>query len=166
MKPASMSALALALLFMFTAGAAAQDLATQIVGVWKLVDLTRHEVATGKTDKPYGEKPTGYYIFTRGGHFLWTNAADGRKPPVGSAPTDAERNELFKTLSFGTGTYKVEGDKVTARYDSSWIQSWTGAERTFQPNISGTKMTTKGANFKHPITGVDVFTINTYEKIE
>jgi len=165
MKQTLMAALFSTCLLVLVTTAMAQELAAQIIGVWKLVDLTRQEVVTGKTDKPYGEKPTGYYIYTRGGHFLWTIVAENRHAPAGAAPTDAERNDLFKTISFGTGTYKIEGDKVVLRYDSSWIQSWTGSERAAEPVISGTKMTVKSAS-KNPITGMDVFVVRTYEKLE
>jgi len=144
----------------------AQD-ASKIVGVWKVVDITRKEIASGKTDKPYGEKPGGYYIFTAGGHFFWNFVADNRKPPDGPAPSDMERVELFKTLSFGTGTYKSEGGKLLLRYDSSWIQSWTGAERSISiPEVSGKTMTLSSATFKHPISGVDAMTTNAYERVE
>jgi hypothetical protein len=63
-------------------------------------------------------------------------------------------------MSLGTVTYKIENDKVVYRYDSSWIQPWTGAERTAAlPQVSGNRMTSKSAVFKHPITGVDAYTV-------
>ena len=164
MKRILMFAVGFAFVLTLVQPAPAQDLASSLVGVWKLTSVTRTEVATDKTEKPYGEMPTGYYIYTRGGHFLWNIVADNRKAP-GSAPTDAERIELFKSLSFGSGTYKVEGNKVLYRYDSSWHQVWTGTERAGAPEITGTKMTLKSAPFKNP-TGVDVFVVNTYQRVE
>jgi hypothetical protein len=146
--------------------AKAQNLDTEIVGVWKVVELSRHEIASGKVDKPYGEKPTGFYIYTRGKRFTWTLVAENRKSPAGSAPTDAERVELFKTMSFGTGTYKVEGDTVFTSYDSSFIQSWTGTQRSSAPQIEGNKMIAKSTPFKHPNTGVDAYTIIVSERVE
>ena len=157
-----------AMVFLLSLGSAvsAQDLAKEIVGVWKVLNIDRKEVATGKIDKPYGERPTGYYIYSRSGHFSWTFVAENRKPPAAAAPTDAERVELFKTMSFGTGTYKVAGSKVVLLYDSSWIQSWTGLERSSAPIIEGNRMTVDSAPFKHPITGVDAFTIITYQRMD
>lgn len=152
--------------FSIGSAATAQDLAREIAGVWKVLSIERKEVATGKIDKPYGEKPTGYYIYSSGGHFSWTWVAENRTPPAAAAPTDAERVELFKTMSFGTGTFKVEGNKVVQVYDSSWIQSWTGAVRSFAPVIRGDKMTVESAPFKHPITGVDAFTIVAYQRVD
>jgi hypothetical protein len=43
---------------------AAQDLASSIVGMWKLVSFVRKEVATGKTAATYGEHPSGYAYYT------------------------------------------------------------------------------------------------------
>ena len=59
-----------AMVFLLSLGSAvsAQDLAKEIVGVWKVLNIDRKEVATGKIDKPYGERPTGYYIYSRSGH--------------------------------------------------------------------------------------------------
>jgi hypothetical protein len=145
--------ISLAVLTFTLSQATAQDLASQIVGVWKVVDTTRKEVASGKIDKPYGEKPTGYYIYTRAGHFSWSLVAEGRKPPSEAVPTDAERVALFNTMSFGTGKYRVEGSKVVHRYDSFSHQAWTGTERTAQPAMSGAKMTVTSAPFKAPYYG-------------
>ena len=106
-----------AIVFLLSLGSAvsAQDLAKEIVGVWKVLNIDRKEVATGKIDKPYGERPTGYYIYSRSGQFSWTFVAENRKPPAAVAPTDAERVELFKTMSFGTGTYKVSRGAKSSR---------------------------------------------------
>jgi hypothetical protein len=156
----------LGLLCTFSHSVSAQDAASQIVGVWKAVDISVKEVESGKIDKPYGEKPTAYFIYTRGGRFSWTFVSANRKKPAGAALTDAERVELFKTMSFGTGTYKVEGNKVVYQYDSSWHHAWAGVERTTQlPALSGTRMVNTSAPFKTP-TGVDAISIQTFERVE
>ena len=46
--------------------AQSQDLASQIVGVWKYVSVNNKEVATGKMTYPLGEKPNGYIVYTKG----------------------------------------------------------------------------------------------------
>jgi len=130
---------AIALLFLLTSSeiAAAQDLASQMVGVWKRTAYVRKYVDGGEMTKPVGENPGGIATFTRGGHFTVTLLAEGRKAPAGATPTDAELAALFKTVFFGSGTYKVEGDKVILRYDSSSLPSWTGAERRITLVVSG-----------------------------
>ncbi len=146
--------------------ASAQDAASQLVGVWKVVDISLKEVESGKIHKPYGEKPTGYFIYTRGGRFSFTFVSENRKKPAGTTLTDAERVELFNTMSFGTGTYKVEGNKVVFQYDSSWHHAWAGVERTIQlPALSGTRMVNTSAPLK-TTTGVDAISIQTLERVE
>lgn len=70
MKRALMSAVAVAFLLMLPELLAAQDLTSSIVGTWKLTSFARKELATGKTAATYGEHPTGYAYYTKGGHFL------------------------------------------------------------------------------------------------
>jgi hypothetical protein len=156
-----------ALVLPFAAAAEEQELASQIIGVWKLTDVTAIEVATGKRiEKAYGEKPIGYFIYTKGGHFLWTITADGRDAPAGSAPTNAERVYLFNTLSFGSGTYMVEGKTVLHRYESSWHQVWTGNTRSTTAEIVGSKLTMQHAPFNSPISGAEVAGTTTFERAE
>ena len=79
--------------------------------------------------------------------------------------TDADRVALFNSLAFGTGTYKVEGDKVSLRYDGSWNQAWTGTERVQALQISGKVLTWTSAPFK--VAGdKDAVAIFTYERAE
>ena len=118
MKRTLMSAVALAFLLTLPRPAPAQDLASQLVGVWNLSSQVRKEVATGATQNTFGEKPTGQAIFTRGGHSTFTLVGTDRKAPASPNLTDAERIESFKTMSFGSGTYKVEGNKVVTCYDA------------------------------------------------
>jgi len=112
MKRILISAVALAFLLTLPRQAPAQDLASQLVGVWNLSSQVRKEVATGATLNSYGEKPTGHLIFTRGGHSSFIVVGTDRKAPASPNLTDAERIELFKTMAFGSGTYKVEGNSL------------------------------------------------------
>ena len=52
-------------------------------------------VESKETYKPYGERPTGYYGFTKGGRFFNGTFGSERKAPAGASPTDAERAELL-----------------------------------------------------------------------
>ena len=145
---------------------AAQDLASQIVGVWKTSSLVTKEVASGKTVHPLGERLSGYFIFAKGGHFAFINVGADRKAPATANPTDAERVELHKTATYGSGTYRTEGNKLVSRFDTSWHQAWTGTERSIGVEISGNKLTTTSAPFKSSLTGLDVVSIGTYERAE
>lgn len=154
-----------AVVFVLTLTSGAQDLASSIVGVWKLTSHIVKEKGTGAIAKPFGEKPTGHWIFTHRGHFAWTLVGDNRKNPATPAVTDAEQIQLFKTLSFGSGTYKVEGDRVASRYETSWIETWTGTERKGQVQISGKTLMIMSATFKD-FAGKDAVAISTWERAE
>jgi Lipocalin-like domain len=89
MKRALMSAVVFAFLLMLLEPLAAQDLASSIVGTWKLTSFARKEVATGKTAATYGEHPPGYAYYTKGGHFLVFAVTQDRKKNEKADPTDA-----------------------------------------------------------------------------
>jgi hypothetical protein len=146
--------------------AAAQDLASQIVGVWKITSYARKDVETGKTSANYGERPVGYYHYTRGGHFLVTYVAQDRKMNEKAELTDAESLDAFKTLSASGGTYKTDGDKVIMQYGVSYIPSWTGTARTFQAQIAGNKLTMTAEPFKSRRDGKDIVVVTTWERVE
>jgi hypothetical protein len=154
-----------ALALTFTSPAFADDSASQIVGVWKFVKQQVKEVATGKVSHPYGEKPSGYIIYTKGGRMIFSLVGDDRQKPAGASATDEERIRLFNTLSTGSGTYKVEGNTVIVTYDSSWNQVWTGTtqKRTFV--ISGNKITHTSAPGKN-LAGQETIFENELEKVE
>ena len=143
---------------------AAQDLASQLVGVWKYTGFVQKEAATGATVKPRGEKPTGSAIFTRGGYFTWIIIDDGRKSPP-SPMADADRVALFNSMGFGSGTYTVDGTIVSLRYDSSWNQSWTGTERKQEMKVTGKTLTWTTPTFKLG-DGKEVVFIFTSERVE
>jgi hypothetical protein len=158
-------AAALALLLASPAVAAAQDLASQMVGVWKRTGFVQKILATGETSKPEGENPSGMIIFSRGGHFMWIYIADGRKSPASLPPTDAERIYLYKTNGSGGGTYKVNGDKVTVLYTASANQAWTGTERATTVQVSGKELTWTSAPFK-TLDAKDAIATITFERLE
>ena len=146
--------------------AAAQDLASQIVGVWKMTSYARKDVETGKTSATFGERPVGYCHYTRGGHFVSDYVAQDRKINAKAELTDAESLEAFKTMSASGGTYKVEGGKVINQYEVSYIPSWTGTKRTMEAQIAGNKLTLTTEPFKSRRDGKDIVVVTTWERTE
>ena len=167
MKRTLISAAALAFLLTLGQPAAAQDLASSIVGVWKMISWTRKDVATGKTSKLYGEQPVGYNVYTRNGRVLVFAVAEGRKAPTKPEPSDAERIDLFKSMFAYSGTYKAEGNnKLVYRIDGSWNQSWTGTDLTRKVEIAGNKLTIVTPPFKSVLDGQEIVVTTTYERAE
>jgi hypothetical protein len=68
-------------------------------------------------------------------------------------------------MAFGSGPYRVEGDKVFMRYDNSWNQAWTGTERIQTMQINGKVLTWTSAPLKAP-DGKEVVAVFTYERLE
>ena len=69
----------------------ADDITSPIVGLWKLTGTTTKNVATGVMERQYGEHPSGYQLFTKGGHMIFISVADNRFlprqcPPPPNAP--------------------------------------------------------------------------------
>jgi hypothetical protein len=138
-----------------------------LVGVWKMTSWTRHETATGKDSKLLGEHPTGYLVFTKGGHFMWTGFKDQRPKPEGAEPSDAERVALFKTMYAYDGTYKIENGKIVDTVEVAWNEGWVGTKFTIDKyTISDKTLTMTSAPFKSTMDGSEVVVGTTYERVE
>ena len=146
--------------------AAQDDLATSLVGTWKLTGFVRQELGTGKQDRFYGENPVGYNVYTKGGRFLVYLVGEGRKAPAQAQLTDAERTQLFNTMYAYSGKYRVEGDTLVLDVDGSWNQAWTGTQRKQIAKIEGNTLTIRSMPFKGAVTAVEIVVINMFERVE
>lgn len=148
--------------------ASAQDSASSIVGVWKLTAFSTKNVTTNTVSKPFGEHPSGYFFFTRGGNVAFFAVGQDRKPPAAStAPTDAERAELYKTMIAAfTGTYKVEGGRVVMQVDASWNQAWTGTQQPRNIQIDGNLLTVTTPPLKNLIPGQEIVVTAIFDRAE
>lgn len=152
------------LTLLFAPQASAQDANSPLLGTWKYISQSITEVQSGKVTKPFGENPSGYITYTKGGRLQTILVGEGRQKP--QVPLkDEDRIRLFNTLVAATGTFKVEGNILTISYDTSWNELWTGTtqKRTFE--ISGNKLTIKSAPSKNA-AGNDVFFTIGLEKVE
>jgi len=163
MRPLLLAAAALML-----AGAVhAQDDAQTLTGVWKMTSWTRHEIATGRDSKLFGEHPGGYLVYTKGGHFVWTGFNDQRPKPAAAEPTDAERIALFKTMYAYHGTYRVEGGSIVDSVTGAWNEAWVGTTfRIERYSLAGGTLTMVSAPFKATLDGAEMIVTTTFERIE
>ena len=138
-----------------------------IVGTWKLLSFSRHDLANDSDSNIVGEHPTGYITFTLGGHMVVWLVGDNRKPPSGTVATDAERLAWFKDIisAYG-GTYSVEGNKYVMHIESAWIPAWYGTDQTRYFSFDGSKLVVKTAPFKSAFDGRDVVNTLIFEKVE
>jgi hypothetical protein len=166
MRVATIISMTTALLLTLPALAWGQNLASDIVGVWKVVSIETKEVQSGKVTRPLGDQLTGTFTFTRGGNFSGMVFRTDRKPPVAPNATEAERVALFNSLVAYNGTYQIEGAKLVMKIESSHIQSWNGTERTLAIEISGRRLTGRSAPLKAASTGLEVVAENVWERLE
>lgn len=112
-----------------------QSLKEQIVGAWRLVSLYTEE--QGVKSYPYGEKPVGLFVFDRSGSVIQFLA----KPelPKFSTPnrlkgTDKEYRDVMQSILSGFGTYTVDGDTVTIKWEASSYPNRAGTteKRTYK----------------------------------
>jgi len=137
----------------------------QIVGLWKLTSHTNKVVGTGALEYPFGEHPTSYQLFGRGGEMLNLIIGENRKAPAGPSITDAEKAALFNTCVAQIGTYKIEGNKVLYHYVATLAKVQDGTERTYTAEMDGNKKLTLTASpFLQRRTGHQVITIRTLER--
>lgn len=139
--------------------ASAQDLAHQIVGVWQFGPSTRKYDGGDAKDHPI----TGMVIFTKGGHFALMQHPANHKDQ--KAASDAEMAAMVRTTFFGSGTYKVEGDKPVLKYEVCGNPTWIGQERRPNIRVDGKTMTWVTPQLKDPEgkSFVDTYTITRVE---
>ena len=165
MKHILLAAAAVTFSAMLFIPASAQDLESQLVGVWKTTSFARKDVASGAVAAAMGERPTGFAHYSKNGHFVIFVTAQDRKNAE-STPTDEERLALFKTMFSWAGKYTVEGGKITHTVEVGWIPSWVGTTRSYGAEIVGNKLTLTTPVFKNTIDGKDSVVVTTYERAE
>ena len=99
--------------------------AAKVVGTWKLVSYVNEFQDGSAVRSAYGDRPTGYVIFTPEGRVMFMVEAEGRKAPE----NDEQRAAAFRTIIAYTGMYKLEGDKFITKADVSWNPGWVGTEQ-------------------------------------
>ena len=104
----------------------AEDL---VVGVWRLVSWVEVETESKSIHSVFGDNPTGAITYTPDGRMSVFIIDPKRKSPSGPKATDAEAVELYRTIIAYSGSYSIEGNKVTHKIEVSWNQAWTGTNQ-------------------------------------
>jgi len=83
------------------------------------------------------------------------------------ALTDADRVNLHRTMTAGSGKYKVvDGKKIIFSYETSASQRLTGTDEASEAEISGKTLTVTTAPFKSPRDNKMVTVVTTWERLE
>jgi hypothetical protein len=130
----------------------ARTIPSTLLGTWKQLSGTYVDRETGEERTGLSKNPNGYFHFAPDGRLFNITTDSARQRPVGEKATAAEAEALYRSIIAYTGTYWVEGDKLTFDVDVSWNESWNGSRqvRTFQ--IAGDSMTIM-ADIINPMTG-------------
>lgn len=128
--------------------ASADDLA-KIVGSWRIVSSVIEDIETKERRNNFGEKPSGFIIFTREGRMVSIATGEGRKVPQ----NDEDRAAAYRSMLAFTGKYRLEGDKFIVKVDASWFEGWKGTEQVRLYKIEGDKL----QMFTAPFKGTNLF---------
>jgi hypothetical protein len=101
-----------------------------LIGTWRLVSVTRHDLATGAKADYIGPDPVGYINYSADRRMMVVIARSGRKKPAGAAATAAEADALMKSFVSYAGTYSIRGNEITHHVQASWNESWRGTDQT------------------------------------
>jgi len=139
---------------------------SDLYGTWKLVSLTRKVADTGATEQPRGKAPNGYVSFGRDGRVTGVIVSEKRPKPESAAKlTDQQRLELFNTMNAYAGTYKLEGNKLTYRYDLTHNEV-TERASVREIKIEGRKLTMVNEPARSAMDGKMATTTTVWEKVQ
>ena len=135
-------------------------------GTWKLVSATRKVMDTGQVEQYRGTAPKGYTMFGRDGRFLSFTVSEKRPKPESVAKmTDQQRIELFNTMNAYAGTYKLDGNKLTYRFDLTHNEV-TERASVREIKIEGRKLTIVNEPAPATIDGKLSQVTTVWEKVE
>lgn len=136
-------------------------------GTWKLVSLTRKVADTGATEQPRGKAPNGYISFGRDGRVMGVILSEKRPKPESVAKlTDQQRIELFNTMNAYGGTYKLDGNKLTYRFDITHNELGEQRASVRDIKIEGRKLTMVNEPARSAMDGKMVITTTVWEKVQ
>jgi hypothetical protein len=124
-----------------------------LVGTWKLQSFTTEYQDTGERVEPFGAHPSGYLSYSSDARMVALIISEGRQPPAGIVPTDAEKIQLFNGMGAYAGTYTIEGDQVSHHVDASWIEAWTGTTQIRHFKIEGNALRIRSVAAPDPADG-------------
>jgi hypothetical protein len=136
-------------------------------GVWKVVDYTATDPATGEVKHPFGTNPIGNAIYTAKGQMSVFVAGSHRVPSKGTGAKRAEeRAELFDGLYAYTGTYIVKGNSVTIHIESAWQPDWVGTEKTRTLKLDHDVLSIVTEPMTSPVDGKTYISTTSFRRVE
>jgi Lipocalin-like domain len=124
-----------------------------IVGSWRLVSWVEMDTGSKSAHNVFGDNPTGMITYTADGRMSVFIIDPKRTKPAGPKATDAEALELYRTIIAYSGSYSIEGNKVTHKIEFSWNQAWTGTNQQRFVDVKDNQLTIKTPPIISPVSG-------------
>jgi hypothetical protein len=158
--------LTLAMLAVAISVVATKARAADVVGTWRMVSWSEEETESKAGHTPFGDHPIGSLTYTADGHMMVIFADPGRKPSASPKPTEAEAAELYRTMVAYSGTYSVEGDRITHKIDVSWNQAWNGTSQSRFIEIRDNRLTIRTSPFVSPFLNKQIVATLIFERVK
>ncbi len=140
--------------------------ADSVVGSWRLVSWVAEEIESKAVNKEFGDNPVGILTYTADGRMSVFFADPKRKAPASPRATDTEAAELYRTMVAYSGTYSIEGNKVTHKIEVSWNQAWNGTNQVRFIEVKDNQLTIKTPPFVSPSIGKKIVSTLVWERIK
>jgi hypothetical protein len=138
---------------------------TGLVGTWKLVSISRRDVATGVETDTWGPGTYGYISYGADGRMMTLIVRGGRIPPDAGSATAEEGAALFASMMSYGGTYRLATDRVIHAIDIAWNERWKGTTQERFIARDGNRVRLSTPPSPDPLDGVMSIRTITWEKL-
>jgi len=143
----------------------ADSAARSLIGTWKLVSISRRDVATGVETDAWGLGAYGYITYGADGRMMTLIVRGGRVAPSGRTASPDEGAALFASMMSYGGTYRLSGDRVIHAIDIAWNESWKGTTQERFIVRDGDRVRLSTPPSPDPVDGVMSVRTITWEKL-
>ena len=140
--------------------------AADVVGTWHLQSWVEEETETKIVHNVFGEHPSGLITFTADGHVAVIFSNPDRKPSASPKANDTEAAELYRTMVAYSGTYTLDGDKLTNKIEVSWNQAWNGTSQVRFVQIKDDRLTVKTQAFVSPFLNKHIVSTLVFDRVK
>jgi hypothetical protein len=137
----------------------------QLLGTWRMLAWRREVLATGEISEAFGPEPRGFISYSPDGRVMVVVVKRDRPMPSSLIPKPAEKIALYDSLFAYSGTYSVDGDKVTHHIEISWNEAWAGTDQVRYCTIQANRLTYRSPPAQDPMDGQECSYTVEFEKV-
>lgn len=109
-----------------------------LVGTYRLLSFKGLPDGEAPVDV-WGPQPRGYIVVTPQ-RFMAVLTAQDRRLPAGPTPTVQDFAASFVSQAAYTGPYRLEGNRLITRVDTSSFATWLGTEQVREYRLEGRRL--------------------------